>query len=79
MSLTGARSASLLRALADDDARSHGVAGRHVRHNGAVRDAKVFNSIDLELGVYDRHRIAPLFCGTRLMVVSNCRIANEVF
>src|SRR5258708_28303806 len=64
--------------LADDDAGSHGVAGRHARHDRAIGDAKVFDSIDLELGVYHRHRIAPHFRGTRLMEVSSGGIANEV-
>src|ERR1700694_6328281 len=65
--------------LADDDAGSHGIAGGHARHDRAVCDAKVFDSIDLKLAVYDRHRIAPHFRGTRLMMVSRGRIANEVF
>src|SRR6267154_2534709 len=35
--------------------------------------------MDLQLTVYDRHRIAPHFRGTRLMVVSGGLIANEIF
>jgi hypothetical protein len=65
--------------LADDDAGSHGVAGGHAWHDRAVCNAKVFDPIDLKLTVYDRHLIAPHFRGTRLMVVSGGRIANEVF
>jgi hypothetical protein len=65
--------------LADDDAGRHGIAGGHARHNRAVCNAKVFDPIDFKLTVYDRHRIAPHFRGTRLMVVSGRRIANEVF
>src|SRR5882762_8645588 len=65
--------------FADDDAGSHGIAGGHARHDRAVRNAKVFDPIDLKLTVYDRHRIAPHFRGTRLMVVGGGRIANEVF
>src|SRR6476661_5636711 len=65
--------------LADDDAGSHGIAGGHARHDRAVCNAKVFDPVDLKLTVYDRHRIAPRFRGTRLMVVSGGRIANEVF
>jgi hypothetical protein len=65
--------------LADDDARSHGIAGGHARHDRAVCNAKVFDPIDLKLTVYDRHRIAPHLRCTRLMVVSGGRIANEVF
>src|SRR5260221_10709034 len=64
--------------LADDDAGSHGVAGRHARHDRAIRDAKVFDSIDLKLGVYDRHRIAAHLGSASLMVVSSGRIANEI-
>jgi hypothetical protein len=66
------------RTLADDDAGSHGIAGGHARHDRAVGNAKVFDPIDLKLNVYDRHRIASHFRGTRLMVVSGGRIANEV-
>src|SRR5258708_7119828 len=65
--------------VADDDAGGHGVAGRHARHDRAVRDAKVFDSIDLKLGVYDGRRIAPHLGSTRLMPVRSSRIANEVF
>jgi hypothetical protein len=65
-------------ALADDDAGSHGVAGGHSRHYRAVCDAKVFNAMNLKLGVYDRHRIAPHLGGTRLMEVGRGCIANEV-
>jgi hypothetical protein len=65
--------------LTDDDARSHGIAGGHTRHYRAVCNAKVFDSIDFKLAVYDRHRIASHFHGTRPMVVSGGRIANEVF
>src|SRR6201993_1264356 len=35
--------------------------------------------MDLQLTVYDRHRIAPHFRGTRLMVVGGGLIAKEVF
>src|SRR5258707_8281687 len=65
--------------LADDDAGSHGIAGGHSRHDRAVCNTKVFDPIDLKLTVYDRHRIASHFRGTRLMVVSGGRIANKVF
>jgi hypothetical protein len=41
--------------LADNDAGSHRIARRHARHYGYVGDAQVFNSIDLEVGVPDRH------------------------
>jgi hypothetical protein len=39
--------------LADDDAGSHGVAGGDVGHDGAVRDAKVVDAINLEIVVYN--------------------------
>src|SRR5258708_31871686 len=65
-------------AFADDDAGSHGVSGRDTRHDRAIGDAKVFDSIDLKLGVYHRHRIAPHLGSTRLMEVSRGSIANEV-
>jgi hypothetical protein len=54
-------------------------AGRHARHDRAICDAKVLDSIDPKLGIYDRHPIAPHFCGTSLMPVRSGRIANKVF
>src|ERR1700681_4227043 len=66
-------------ALTDDDTGSHGVSSHHARHDRAIRDAKIVDSIDLKMSVYDRQRIAPNFCGTRLMVVSIGCIADEVF
>jgi hypothetical protein len=40
---------------------------------------RFFDPIDLQLTVYDRHRIAPHFRGARLMVIGGGRIADEVF
>jgi 3-hydroxy-9,10-secoandrosta-1,3,5(10)-triene-9,17-dione monooxygenase len=37
------------------DTGSHGVAGRHARHDGSIGNPQVFDSIDFEVGVYDRH------------------------
>jgi len=39
--------------FADDDAGSHGVAGGHTRHDGAIGDSEILNSIDLKLGVHN--------------------------
>jgi hypothetical protein len=66
-------------ALADDDAGSHSVAGGHAWHEGLICDAKVLNSIDLKIGIDDLNGIARHFCGTRLMVVSSGRIADELY
>src|SRR5262249_2878448 len=66
-------------ALADDDAGCHCIAGGHSRHDGPIRDPKVFDSIDLKPGIDDRQGIASHFCSTCLMVVSSNRIADEVF
>jgi formamidopyrimidine-DNA glycosylase len=41
--------------LADDDAGSHGVAGRYARHNRPIRDAKVVDSIDFKAAINDGH------------------------
>jgi hypothetical protein len=38
--------------LADDHTRSHGIAGRQARYDGSIGNTQVFNSIDLELGIY---------------------------
>src|SRR5215510_54814 len=65
--------------LADDDAGSHGIACGHSWHHGTICDAKVFDSIHLKLGVDNRHRISSHLRGTRLMVVCDGRVADEVF
>ena len=41
--------------LADDDAGSHGVAGRYARHNRPIRNTKVVDSIDFEAAINDGH------------------------
>jgi hypothetical protein len=60
MSLTCACSARPCDTFADDDAGSHGIAGRHPRHDRAICDAKVFDSIDLT-GVCPRSSIGVYF------------------
>ena len=65
--------------LTDDDTGGHGVTRHHARHDRAIRDAKVVDSVDLEVGVHDRQGIAPHFCGARLMVVSIGFVADEWF
>src|SRR5258708_37669015 len=65
--------------LADNNAGRHRVASCHARHDGTVRYAKVVDSIDLEIAVYNRHGIASHLGRTRLMVVSKGPLANEVF
>src|SRR5262249_34285798 len=66
-------------ALPDHEARCHGISRRHARHDGPIGDPKVVDSVDLKVGIDDRHGIATHFCSTRLMVVSHSRIADEVF
>jgi len=39
--------------LADDDAGSHCVARGHARHDGAVGDSEILDSIDLKFGVHN--------------------------
>jgi hypothetical protein len=65
--------------LTDDDAGRHGVTRHHARHDRAIRDAKVVDSVDLEVGVHDRRGIATHFCGACLMVVSTGCVADELF
>src|ERR1700675_3385984 len=66
-------------AVANNDAGSHAVACRHARHDGSIGNTQVFDSIDLEVGVYDRHGVTPHLGGTRLMPEGNDRIPDEVF
>src|SRR5258708_172433 len=65
-------------ALADDDARSHSIAGSHSRHDRPISNAKIVNSIDLEVVVYYRHRIVAHLGGARLVVVGSGRVADEI-
>ena len=65
--------------FADDDARRHGVAGSHTRHDRAIGDSEILDSINLKFGVHNGHGISPHFCGTRLVVESGSRITDEVF
>src|ERR1700730_1809864 len=65
-------------AFADNDAGSHGIAGRHSWHNRGVGNTQVFDSIDLEVGVYDRHGVTPHLGGTALMPPAESSIADEV-
>jgi hypothetical protein len=65
-------------ALADDDARSHGVAGGHTRQDGTIGDSEIFDSIDLKFGVDHRHGIAPHFCGAGLMPSRGNSVPDEI-
>jgi hypothetical protein len=68
----------LSRTFADDDARGHGVASCHARHDRAIGNAKVVNSINLEIVVDNRHRIATHLGGAGLVMIGNGSIADEV-
>jgi hypothetical protein len=52
-----------------NDARGHGVAGGHARHDGPIGNTKFFYSVDLEIGINHRHGITSHLGGTRLMAV----------
>jgi hypothetical protein len=65
--------------LADDDAGSHGVAGRYARHNRPIRDAKVVDSVDFEIAVNHGHWISAHLGSAGLVPVTQGTIADEVF
>ena len=46
--------------FADNNARGHRVTGRHARQNRAVSDMQIFDSVDLQLTVYDGHESRPI-------------------
>ncbi len=48
-------------AFADDDARSHRVSRSDARHNGAVCDPQIIDSIDSQVRIDNRHRVAAHF------------------
>jgi hypothetical protein len=54
-----------------NDAGSHGVAGCYAGHDGSIGNTQIFDSIELEIGVYDGHGVTPHFGGTRLMPEGN--------
>ena len=66
-------------ALAYDDAWRHGIAGCHAWHDRTVRYAKIVDSIDLEIAIYDRHRIATHLGGASLVIVGSGCVADEIF
>ena len=45
-----------------DDAGSHRVARNHAWHDGPICDAEVLDAIDLKLGIYNGHGVAPHLC-----------------
>ena len=65
-------------AFADDDAGRHGVAGRHSRQDGAVRNPQALYAMDLERGVDDRHSLASHPCRAALMPERDKAIAYEL-
>src|ERR1700694_4384032 len=66
-------------AFADDDAGGHGVAGGYPGHDRPVGDAKVFESIDVELAVHHRHGVLAHLGGTRLVPEGQDGLPNEAF
>src|SRR5258708_33686256 len=64
-------SQDLCGALADDDTGSHRVARCHARHDGPIRNTKIFDSIDFKLAVNHRHIVLAYLFGTGLMPVGH--------
>ena len=65
--------------LADDDAGSHRVTGRHARHDRPVRNAKVVDAIDFQTAIYNGHGVSSHLGCAGLMPVALDSIADEVF
>src|ERR1700753_644948 len=65
-------------ALADDSAWSHGVARGNSGQNRAVRDAKPVDTVNLELRIDDRHRIASHLRGASLVPEGADRFTDEL-
>src|SRR5262245_61420350 len=66
-------------ALANDDAGSHGVAGGHAWHDGAVRNTKVVDAIDFQRAINHRHGVSAHLGGAGLVPITHRRISHEVF
>ena len=66
------------RLLAYHNARRHGVAGRHTRQNGSIRNTKAVDAINLQLSIDHRHRITAHFRSAGLMPVRNQPISKEL-
>ena len=66
-------------AFADDNAGGHGVAGCYTGQDGAVSNAKVFHTINLEVAIYYRHGVAPHLGTACLVQTSLRRLTNEIF
>jgi hypothetical protein len=63
--------------LTNDHAGRHGIASRHARQNGSVRDPQAINAVDLQSTVDHRRRIAAHSCGTALMPEGAKPVAKE--
>src|SRR5262249_2843436 len=64
--------------LANDHAGSHRVASCHAWHDRAVSNAKIVDSIDFEMTIYDRHGVSAHLGGTGLMPIGHGGISDEV-
>src|SRR5215813_13756469 len=69
----------LCSALAYDDAWRHGVANCHTWHDRAIRNAKIFNSIDFKVAIDYRHIVSTHLSCTCFVREAHSPIANEVF
>src|SRR5260370_41002516 len=65
--------------FSDDNARGHGVPGRHARDDRSVSATKVLDSVDLEATVHYRHCVSAHFGSTGLMPICDAGVPDEVF
>ena len=67
------------RSFTDDHARGHRIAGGYARHDRAIRNAKVGDSVHFEVAIYNRHAITTNPGSAGLVMICNGCIANELF
>src|SRR5262249_4396524 len=67
------------RLLAYHNARRHRIAGSYARQNGSIRNPEAVNTVNLQLAIAHRHRIAAHFCGAGLMPEGAKPIAKKPF
>src|SRR5215469_13388305 len=66
-------------ALAYNDAWRHGVANCHPTHDQAIRNAKIFDSVDFKVAIDYRHIVSTHLCCTCFVPEARSCIANKVF
>jgi hypothetical protein len=67
------------RTFTNHDTGGHGVAGRHARHDGTIRNAKIFDSVDFEIAINHGQGVSAHLGGTGFVLEARRSIPDEGF